>query len=94
MKLNCLAISVLSLIIFVIILYLVNKNNNIFTFKSIENYEDQPLQTVILNARKNVNDPPTFFDIKQLICDNTTDNTTDNNLCLNKYTLSYQNIIP
>jgi len=89
MKLNCLSISILSLIVFIIILYLVNKNNNIFSFKSIENYE-APLQTIILNARINPNQPPPLIDIKQLMCDT----TTDNNLCLNKYTLSYSNIIP
>lgn len=90
MKLNCLTISVLSLIIFVIILYLVNKNNNIFTFKSIENYEEQPLHAVILNARNIPDEILPLIDIKQLMCDT----RTDNNLCLNKYTLSYQNIIP
>ena len=89
MKFNCLTISILSLIIFIIILYLINKNNNIFTFKSIENYEE-PLKAIILNARQNINERATLIDIKQLMCDT----STDNNLCLNKYTLSYQNIIP
>ena len=94
MKLNCLTISILSLIVFIIILYLINKNNNVFTFKSIENYEAPPLKAVILNARIDPNKKPSLLDIKQLMCNNNTNGSFDSNLCLNKYTLNYPNIIP
>lgn len=89
MKSNCLTISILSLIVFIIILYLVNKNNGIFSFQSIENYQE-PIQTIILNARPNINDKPSLINISQLMCDN----ITDNSLCLNKYTLNHSNINP
>ena len=93
MKLNCLSISILSLIIFIVILYLINKNNNIFSFESIENYEE-PLKAVILNARNIPIEKPLLFDITQLTCDNNNNGSFESNLCLNKYTLSYSNIIP
>lgn len=89
MKSNCLTISILSLIVFIVILYLVNKNNGIFSFQSIENYQE-PIQTIILNARPNINDKPSLINISQLMCDN----ITDNSLCLNKYTLNHSNINP
>ena len=89
MKSNCLTISILSLIVFIVILYLVNKNNGIFSFQSIENFQ-APLQTIILNARPNINDKVSLVNISQLMCDN----ITDNSLCLNKYTLNHSNINP
>jgi len=92
MKSNCLIISILSLIVFIAILYLLNKNNNVFSLnpKYIEKYEEPPLKAVILNARNISNNIVPLIDIKQLMCDN----NTDNSLCLNKYTLSYSNIVP
>ena len=89
MKSNCLTISILSLIVFIVILYLVNKNNGIFSFQSIENYQE-PIKTIILNARPNINDKVSLVNISQLMCDN----ITDNSLCLNKYTLNHSNINP
>jgi len=88
MKLNCLSISILSLIVFIVILYLVNKNNNIFSFESIENYEE-PLKAVILNARNVAPDKIPLIDINQLMCDNNNNGSFESNLCLYKYILSY-----
>ena len=63
MKSNCLTISIISLVIFIAILYLINQNQNYV--KCIENYADlydstmdyseKPLKTIILNARNDKN---------------------------------------
>ena len=101
MKLNCLTISIISLIIFITILYLINKNQNQNNFKFVENYADlydttterlEPLKTIILNARDNKNFlKAQTIDVKQLICDDKNKNSSG--LCLKKYMINHPKII-
>ena len=97
MKSNCLTISIISLVIFIAILYLINQNQN--KFKFIENYADlydstterlEPLKTIILNARDNKDLLKTqTIDVKPLMCDN----KNASGLCLKKYIINHQKII-
>jgi hypothetical protein len=103
MKLNCLTISIISLVIFIAILYLINQNQNQNKFKFVENYVDiydstterlEPLRTIILNARDN-NDQNLLktqsIDVKQLMCDD--DNKNSSGLCLKEYIINHPKII-
>ena len=98
MKLNCLTISIISLVIFISILYLINQNQNQNKFKFVENYVDstterlEPLKTIILNARTD-KDLLTAqsIDVKQLMCDN--NNKNSSGLCLKKYMINHPKII-
>ena len=89
MKLNCLTISIISLVILIAILYLINQNQNQNQFKFVENYADQkPLKTIILNAR-------TDKDLLKAQSINITQFRCDNNssaLCLKNYTINHPKI--
>ena len=93
MKSNCLTISIISLVIFIAILYLINQNQN--KIKYVENYADltmEPLKTIILNARDNKDLlRAQTINISQLMCD---DNDKDaSSLCLKKYMIDHPKII-
>ena len=101
MKLNCLTISIISLVIFIAILYLINQNQNQNQNKFVENYVDiydstterlEPLRTIILNARDNKDLlRAQTINISQLMCD---DNDKDaSSLCLKKYMIDHPKII-
>lgn len=98
MKFNCLTLLTISLVIFIVILYLINQNQN--SLKFVENYADlynstterlEPLRTIILNARNDKNLlRAQSINITQLMCDN---NKDASGLCFKKYMINHPKII-